>query len=294
MEALRSVLPMPLFTLRSPSDSLTSNRSAGPAIGSPLERSVVDPEALDDVGRQALIDELYAAHAQIFDGVSKAAFAAYVVDSPAQRTRIEIYRARGRVVGYQAVHTFVRTVAGQRWVVVRAEMGKLPAYRRDANGRLMIAEVLRACLRYPGARKAFLGCLVHPSAYLALARVAPEIYPRPEAPTPAPIARVMAELAASFGLERVEEAGEHDRREVGWITRESLADRRAWAARADAEARFYLRANPGYREGQGLVTFVPISPRAFVEGSARHVIRSSHRRLQRVRVRAGLGRALSA
>lgn len=286
----RSSLPSITSSLRTLS---RQSFRARPRVGQ-LERSIIDPETLDAEAKQTLIDELYTAHEQIFAGVSKSSFAAYVVDSPAERTRIEVYRADGRVVGYQAVHTFVRTIEGECWVVVRAEQGKLPAYRRDANARLLIAEVLRACVHYPHARKAFLGCLVHPSAYIALSRVAPQLFPSPAAPTPEPIARTMAELARSFGLERVAEVGEHDCREVGWITLESQADRRSWAARNDELTRFYMGANPGYAEGDGLLTLVPISLPGLVRGSLTHAVRSSSRKLARVRAQLDHARERSA
>ena len=286
----RSSLPTITSSLRTLS---RQGFRARPRVGQ-LERRIIDPEVLDAGAKQTLIDELYATHEQIFAGVSKSSFAAYVVNSPAERTRIEVYRVDGRVVGYQAVHTFVRTIEGERWVVIRAEQGKLPAYRRDANARLLIAEVLRACVCYPRARKAFLGCLVHPSAYIALARVAPQVFPSPAAPTPAPIARAMAELARSFELEQVAESGDHDCREVGWITLETRADRRSWAARRDELTHFYMSANPGYINGEGLLTLVPISLSGLVQGSFTHALRSSSRKLARARVQLDQVRERSA
>lgn len=243
-----------------------------------ITSEVIDPKALTPVAKQRLIDELHATHAEIFDGVSKPMFARYVVDSPAERTRIQVYRDGGRVVGYFAVHTFVRVIEGQRWVVLRAEMGKLPSYRRGAKGALMIAEVLRACVRYPRARKAFLGCFVHPSAYLAMGHVAPQIYPHWDKPTPRPIKTVMNSLAHDFGLDRVDAASSGVRK-VGWTTRESLTDRDSWARRTDDMTRFYLSTNPGYREGHGLVILVPISLGALVDGSLRQARRALGRRL---------------
>lgn len=247
-------------------------------MSTPIQSQVIDPKALRPAQKQALIAELHAAHAEIFDGVSRQKFAAYVIDSPADRTRVEVFRSAGRVVGYIAVHTFVREIDGQRWVVLRAESGKLAGFRRSANGALMIREVLRACLRYPGARKAFLGCFVHPSAYLAMGHVAPAIYPHWSKPTPAPIQNAMDLLAADFGLEGVE-GGHAGVRKVGWITRESDLDRASWARREDPITRFYLEQNPGYRKGDGLVIFVPLSLRSLVEGSARHLRRGLQRRL---------------
>ena len=240
----------------------------------------IDPSRLAADTKQALIDELYATHCQIFDGVSKQVFANYVVNSPAQRTRIEVLRVEGEVVGYTAVHTFVREIAGQRRVVIRAESGKLPAYRRSANGALIISEILRACLRYPQLPKAFLSCLIHPSSYLALGHVAPQIYPSPKAPTPTPIQALMDEFADSFGLECVDPE-QRSVRKVGWITRESDHDRVSWSSRSDDLTRFFIRQNPGYVRGHGLVTYAPIRLPLLIDGSLRHLARTLRRRIQR-------------
>jgi len=246
-----------------------------------VQSTTVNPNALSEPARGALVDELYAAHTEIFGGVSKAEFAKYVVDSPADRTRIQVYRDAGRVVGYFAVHTFVEQIDGQRWVVVRAEAGKLPAYRRNVSGTLMISEVLRACVRYPRARKAYLGCFVHPSAYVAMGHVAPQMYPHWERPTPTDTQRAMDRLADNFGLSQVEEA-DRGLRKVGWITRETDQDRDSWARRQDAMSEFFMARNPGYRRGDGLVVLVPLSATAFVEGTLRHLRRALGRRVARL------------
>ena len=250
-----------------------------------LTREVVNPATLSPAAKRALLDELHATHAAIFDGVSKAAFRRYVVDSPAERTRIELLRDGDRLVGYLAIHVFLRSIAGQRWVVIRAESGKLPRYRRRAQGRLMIAEVLRVCLRYPRWRKALLGCLIHPSSYVALGHVAPQMYPHWTEPTPTRVESVMHELAQDFGLDIVD-ASRPGVREVGWITKETDAERRSWAARDCAMTRLYVERNPNYRAGHGLLTFVPVSLRALVDGSTRHALRLA-RRAWSARPRAG-------
>lgn len=246
---------------------------------SPITSEVIDPKSLSPVAKQGLIDELYATHEQIFDGVSKAEFASYVVDSPAERTRIQIYRDRGRMVGYFAVHTFVQMIDGEQWVVVRAESGKLPAYRRGAKGTLMIAEVLRIFWRYPGARKAYLGCFVHPSAYVAMGHVAPALYPHWERPTPAPIKTAMHTLGEAFDLDTIDPALSGVRK-VGWITRESEGDRRSWADRRCPMTEAYMRQNPGYREGHGLLTMIPLSLSVFVSGCLRYARRVINKQLR--------------
>ncbi len=76
---------------------------------------VVIPRELDAQGRTALADDLYAVHGRIFDGVDKASFVKYVIDSRAEHTRVFLHRnAEGALVGYFALHIFEVTRAGRR------------------------------------------------------------------------------------------------------------------------------------------------------------------------------------
>jgi hypothetical protein len=68
----------------------------------------------------------------------------------------------------------------------------------------------------------------------------------------------MEELAAEFGLEKVDEARPLVRK-VGWKTRETEAEREYWQTCDKPTARFFIEANPGYVEGDGLVTVVPVT-----------------------------------
>lgn len=257
----------------------------------PLRNELVDPAALSEDAREALVDALFVAHEQIFAGVSREDFAAYVVHSAAERTRIQVMRAGERVVGYMAVHTFVFEIDGEQYVVLRAENGKLPAYRRSPNGNLLAVEVARACLRYPFARKGFLACPVHPAAYLALARVAPEVYPHPERPTPRAVETIMARLGRHFHMQPVSPP-RPGVREVGWITREGEADRLRWTLRRDSLTEFYLRRNPHYGRGQGLMTFAPVGPGRLVVGVLSLIRRYIERRTARLRQLAPEPRSL--
>lgn len=94
----------------------------------PVHGEIVVPKSLDDAARASFADALYQVHAQIFDGVERDAFVHYVVDSPAERTRIMDYRdASDRIVGYFAFQVLRRA---------RARSGRAgDSHRRRADGR---------------------------------------------------------------------------------------------------------------------------------------------------------------
>ncbi len=219
---------------------------------------VLDPATLSDAALDALTDRLYGVHAEIFDGVSRESFARYVVRSPAEQTSLQLsYGADGELAGYIAVHAFKRRFRGEPCTVLRAEAGLRRAYRGAGSpGSFFTSQLLRARVSSPGAQ-VYLGCLVHPSSYTALARDAAAIWPRPDAETPADVAEFMMALGEEFHLEMVDPARPLVR-EVGWITRDTPAERQYWLGAENPYARFYVEQNPGFVRGDGLLTLIPL------------------------------------
>jgi hypothetical protein len=214
---------------------------------------------MGEKARQALARELFGVHVQIFGGQDFAGFRHYVIDRPAWRTWIWVKRnEEDRVVGYHATHVFMLDVQGRPSTVVRMEAGTLPQWR--GHDLIMVNNCLRLFrlwLQAPRRQWSIFAALTHPSSYTFLSHYAPVIWPRAGQPTPPEVQRQMEELADTFGLERVDPANAMVRR-VDWITRETEQERERWRASRRVNARFYMRSNPGYVEGHGLVTLIPM------------------------------------
>ncbi|AYA38864.1 cyclic nucleotide-binding domain-containing protein [Hymenobacter oligotrophus] len=225
-----------------------------------VRSEIINPKLLAPEQRAALTAALYAVHCEIFDGVEPAAFARYVVESPAELTSIQVHRnEHDAIVGYFALHVFEREFNGEPVAIFRAEAGSLRAYRgRNVNAPLGLQLGLRYMLQHPGRRVYYLGSLVHPSSYSAFLKFFGDVWPRASAPTPPALLSLMDDLATSFGLERVVP---HNPllRHVGWRTRETEAERAYWAQCDKPAGRFFVDANPGYQQGHGLVTMVQLS-----------------------------------
>ena len=221
--------------------------------------NVVVPNKLGSAARQELIDALYRVHCEVFDGVSRDAFAKYVVESQAEHTWINVHRnLAGEIVGYFALHVFERELAGKASAIFRAEAGTLRAYRGgNTNTRFGLKLGLPYLLRNTGRRVYYLGSLVHPSSYCLFARHFDVVWPSTRHPPPPAVLAVMDELANSFGLERVSFDNPLTR-QVHWITRDSEVERAYWRQCDKPAARFFVEANPGYGKGDGLVTLVSI------------------------------------
>jgi CRP-like cAMP-binding protein len=219
---------------------------------------VIVPQSLSPEARSQLIDALYAVHSEIFDGVEREAFAKYVVESKAEHTWIQVHRnEKGALVGYFAFHIFERELEGVSTAVLRAEAGTLREYRGgNVNARFGLSLALRYMVKNPGRKVYYLGSLVHPSSYGVFVKYCGEVWPRRDSPTPPKLAAFMEELAAEFGLRKVDETRPLVR-QVGWRTRETEAEREYWRQCDKPAARFFIESNPGYGEGHGLVTLVP-------------------------------------
>ncbi|HET8745623.1 MAG TPA: hypothetical protein VFM98_08460 [Ramlibacter sp.] len=228
---------------------------------------------LGEAAREALARELFGVHVQIFGGLDFAGFRHYVIDRPSWRTWIWVKRnEQGKPVGYHATHVFLLDVQGRPSAVVRMEAGTLPQWRgRDLIMVNNCLRLLRLWLQAPRRDWCIFAALTHPSSYTFLSHYAPVIWPRADQPTPPEVQRQMEELADAFGLERVDPADPMVR-EVKWITRETEQDRARWHASRRPNARLYLRANPGYVRGHGLLTLIPMNGAILLRAAANFLV----------------------
>lgn len=250
----------------------------------------VDPTTLSPSARDQLARDLFAVQDQIFAGVSFDEFRGYMVDSPAQRTRIQCFRdAETRaVVGYAATHVFTLEVAGETVDLMRAEVGLLPAWRgQSVAGTLLLTEGARLAARSMVRPAFFLACPVHPASYLAAARGSQHLWPRPERTTPPEVQFVMDQLDATIGLTRPVDAVGAGVRKVGWTTRQDAAEQAYWAERSDDLVRYYVEQNPGYTRGDGLLVVAPVSLTSVVDAASTLARRQWARMYKRIKSPAG-------
>jgi hypothetical protein len=221
---------------------------------------VIDPTLLRGEQERRLIKALFQVHAQIFSGIGEEAFADHIVRSPAKRTRIKVFKNdRGNPVGYCAVHRFEKSLRGSYCTVFRAEAGLFREYRR--RGSIFLfgwTEAFRYSLLHPLQRVYYLGMLVHPSMYRIMSSYFSEIYPSHKYETPEAIRHFMCDLADCFGVKAVNDSNRLIR-QVGWVTRDSEEEVEYWRCSDQPDVQLFLRQNPGYRDGHGLVTLVPLT-----------------------------------
>jgi len=224
-----------------------------------LECEVVRPESLDEVQRARLTDELFELNQCIFAGVGREQFAHKLFNPSARWTRIQVLRENGTPVGYCAVHLFDMHLHRHHQVVIRAEAGILRQYR---GGGTTFAFGFRQAIRYKllhPRQSVYLFCtLVHPSSFHLLACRFRECYPNHRRATPAAVQTLMYELADAFAEPRLS-PDDPAIRQVGWSTRDSAEETAFWLASDTPDVQLFLRLNPGYRQGHGLVILVPLT-----------------------------------
>ncbi|WP_437534905.1 hypothetical protein WME79_11880 [Sorangium sp. So ce726] len=261
----------------------------------PAASEIVIPKDMTPAARQHLADTLYDVHCQIFTGVEKRAFVRYVIESKAEHTWILLHKdAAGNIVGYIALHIFERVVDGELVAILRGEAGMLSAYRGgNVNAPFAIERVLRYMAAHPGRRMMLLSTLVHPSSYAQISRYADRVYPSPAAETPADIAGLMRDLAEEFHLDRVDEANPMIYK-VGWRTIDSSRDRARWQASENPSVRYFVEANPGFAEGHGLLTVVPVTLGCVVRAGGRFAASKASAWLRKATAWAGAQAPASA
>jgi hypothetical protein len=222
---------------------------------------------------------LYGLHSEIFAGVDLEAFDRYVFQSRARESALRVYRdAAGRPIGYFVAHVYEHSFRGRPVAVCRGEVG----FRSDARGKNVITAfalgvALRYKLRHPTRPMYHLGALVHPSSYAQLTRFADRVWPSPQSPVaPAAEAELLASLSEHFGLREVDPARPLVRA-IGWTTRVTAEERRHWQEHRNPAVRFFLRENPGYDRGEGLLTLAPLT----VGGLVRMGVRFARSKLSR-------------
>ena len=225
-----------------------------------LTTTVIDPKLITASDRLRLVEALYQTHNQIFDGVDKDEFTKYVIDSKANETQILLQKHQENIVGYGAIHFYKFDTIEERIAVVRMEVGFLPAYRRGNNHyhTFALAQIIKFLLKNTDRKLYFLGSLVHPSSYVSLTNLTKAVWPRYDQPAPSEsIALIVSRLSEIFDFKHVQPSNPHVVK-VGWKTREPAMTKLPEHELKTA-AKFYIQQNPEYKEGNGLITIIPLN-----------------------------------
>ena len=227
-----------------------------------VSAETIYPSRLTHEARQRLSESLYEVHKRIFRGIDEKEFDHYVVNSPADVTKIFIYRNKTKkeIIGYFAVHRFEKPINDKPLVIFRAEAGLVPEYRhKNADISFWLKEAIKFKILYPSKEVYYLVSPVNPSVYARLAKYIYKVYPKYNSVILSEVEKLMMRLADEFGLEMVDENNPLIRK-VGWITQATDEEKAFWQSSKNPHLRFYINSNPDFDEGNGLLTLVPLTP----------------------------------
>jgi hypothetical protein len=219
------------------------------------------PLKLTCEARQRLSRTLYKVHKHIFKGPNEEEFYHYVVNSPANFTKIYIYYNKNKkeIVGYFAVHYFEKFFNNNQLVIFREEAGLVPEYRhKNADISFWLKEAIKFKILHPNKKVYFLVSPINPCLYANLATHIYKIYPRYNSIIPLEVEKLMMLLADEFSLKMVEEKNPLVRK-VGWITLATDEEKAFWQRSKDPHLQFYINLNPDFDKGNGLLTLVPLT-----------------------------------
>ncbi|OQS12095.1 hypothetical protein B0T37_06330 [Chromobacterium violaceum] len=230
----------------------------------------VEPARLPDHEREQLARELFQVHDAIFAGTDLPAFINLVMFPPAEHSSLLLHRdENGRLVGYCTMHRFRRQIGGRTCSVLRVQSGLYKEFRgKNSNITFLMSQVMYHWLQHPLRPLYFFGVMLHPSSYAVLHRFSHRFWPAPGQDDHHPLAAKAYELFASFNITPVSP----DRpfiANLGILTREGKDDHQIWQNSTKPSDRFFLSVNPGYRQGDGLLALVPLSPVAVGHALAR-------------------------
>jgi len=226
-----------------------------------ITAETICPSKLTPEARQNLSDNLFKVHKRIFKGLNEKEFDHYVVNSPAEVTKIFIYKNKSKeeIVGYFAVHRFEKRVNDKPLVIFRAEAGLVPEYRhKNADIYFWFKEALKFKIFHPNKEIFYLVCPVNPSVYARFAKYMYKVYPKYDCIIPPHIKNLMMQLADEFDLKKVDQNNPFVRK-VGWITQATEEEKVFWQSCNDPHIRFYIDLNPDFDKGNGVLTLMPLT-----------------------------------
>ena len=254
-----------------------------------LRATEVDLRALSDAAAEALLERIYPAHKRIFASDDRAEFSDHILKPAADRARLLVLeQPDGAVVGYCGSYLYALEVDGKRVNAWSTPMAVDRPWRgRTGAGGWLTRAYLRLALRHPGVPLYMVNTLVHPSSYLAMERQFANLHPHWERPMPSQVTRVLGAYSRRLGLDAVSPPRPWVR-DVGGITRDTPPERDFWQRSSRGAARFFLRRNPGYRSGHGLLAAARLGPADACLSILRFVSVQLGRSLDRFLGRTGL------
>lgn len=227
-------------------------------------------QSLDTTEKNSLRTELFDLCGKIFANITYDEFCHYITDSKARKTYLRLfYNSDSTIVGFFALHIFDIENAGKNNLIFRAQTGLLPHYRRSrANMYFSLFIILKYRILNPLTSIYCFLAVLSPSMYHVLAKNLAIVIPSYKREPSQQTLSLVNTLKQAFGFDK-EEEGSMWTAHVNWISIASDDELSYWNKSESRHIKYYLKNNPEFRKGTGLITLIPFSWKNIVLSSAK-------------------------
>lgn len=203
---------------------------------------------------EELLDLVYPVVAKIFI-IERTQLRKSIFHQNTTNTNLYLFYNEKELVGINLVNIYEYNYKGDDYSFFRFLSGILPLYRGQSNvQKVGFVEAFKYAALNPLRKIYYLGPLIHPSSYAAACKVSSKVYPSLRNTIPQYYFELMVTVADVLGLERVE--GEVEIvRDIKIKTIENESDK---PIRISKRADYFLKLNPNYKKGYGLITLAPM------------------------------------
>lgn len=244
-----------------------------------LTKHVVDFTRAAPPVRAACLDALFTFSSGMFENETREGFERMLTAAGLREARILFFRdGDGQVRGYNMVRRFAPIIDDRPVDLFRAVAAMAPEYRGGGSTLgFGMSLALRRKLRHPLRPCYFIGALIHPSSYYLFAKNAVDIWPRSDRDPSRETHDLIRRLAEVSGME-INDPDHPFVSFVGVETRQTPDEAAHWRDHPRPEVQLFLKLNPRYGDGYGLVTLVPLTWKNLAVGAVRAAAAGLRRR----------------
>lgn len=215
---------------------------------------------LAESDRKQLSSDLFHLSKGIFGNITLEEVEHYVTYSGAERTYLmKYFNQKNDLVGFFALHMFKKQICGKHSIIFRAQTGLLHNYRRSkANMYFSLFKVIKYRLKYPFRKVYCFITTLSPSMYCVMAKHVVTIYPKYNGKISETEAKSIDELMRQYEFKK-DPSGNKWISPVGLTTIASQEEIDFWKNSNDPHIQHYLKLNPDFQKGNGLITLIPFS-----------------------------------
>ncbi|GAB91713.1 hypothetical protein [Gordonia rhizosphera] len=217
-------------------------------------RECLDAASMTPAERSALADRLFEVYSDTVHGFDRRDFESQVFAADDVRLAL-FYGAEGELAGFACAHVERIAHDDRTYAVLCASLYFRLGYRGGTSGALFcLREALRFKLREPRTPLVYVTRCASPAVYRLLASTMPEVYPSRTRQTPSDVEALVRIVGQRWGYVPVTDGP--------WVVSSVATPHEPSRLRrldSDPDARFYLRMNPRFAEGDALVVWTPLS-----------------------------------